>query len=184
MRARRPDRQDFVERNGIKVGFEVYDGGQPALLLVPAAPITHGRSWKMIAPSLAGRFTVAVIDGRGTGRSDRPETTQSYAPAEVVADLTAVLDATGVDRAVLVAHCHAVPWVLRLASEHPERVVGIVAIAPWPRGQFPNYEWSWRRARASTQPSSRRTPAWSCTVTSIVCMRIYAYATWPLYKVA
>jgi pimeloyl-ACP methyl ester carboxylesterase len=143
MKARRPDRQDFVERNGIKVGFEVYDGGQPALLLVPAAPITHGRSWKMIAPSLAGRFTVAVIDGRGTGRSDRPETTQSYAPAEVVADLTAVLDATGVDRAVLVAHCHAVPWVLRLASEHPERVVGIVAIAPWPRGQFPNYEWSW-----------------------------------------
>jgi pimeloyl-ACP methyl ester carboxylesterase/predicted glycosyltransferase len=130
MRARQPDRQDFVERNGIKVGFEVYDGGQPALLLVPAAPITHGRSWKMIAPSLAGRFTVAVIDGRGTGRSDRPETTQSYAPAEVVADLTAVLDATGVDRAVLVAHCHAVPWVLRLASEHPERVVGIVAIAP------------------------------------------------------
>ena len=130
MRARQPDRQDFVERNGIKVGFEVYDGGQPALLLVPAAPISHGRSWKMIAPSLAGRFTVAVIDGRGTGRSDRPETTQSYAPAEVVADLTAVLDATGVDRAVLVAHCHAVPWVLRLASERPERVVGIVAIAP------------------------------------------------------
>jgi pimeloyl-ACP methyl ester carboxylesterase len=63
-------------------------------------------------------------------RSDRPATTQSYAPAEVVADLTAVLDATGVDRAVLVAHCHAVPWVLRLASEHPERVVGIVAITP------------------------------------------------------
>jgi hypothetical protein len=30
MRARQPDRQDFVERNGIKVGFEVYDGGQPA----------------------------------------------------------------------------------------------------------------------------------------------------------
>ena len=38
MRARRPDRQDFVERNGITVGFEVYDGGQPALLFVPAAP--------------------------------------------------------------------------------------------------------------------------------------------------
>jgi hypothetical protein len=25
---------------------------------------------------------------------------------------------------------------------------------------------------------------WSCTIMSIVCMRIYAYATWPLYKVA
>jgi hypothetical protein len=38
MRARRPDRQDFVERNGIKVGFEVYDGGQPALLLARQHP--------------------------------------------------------------------------------------------------------------------------------------------------
>ena len=56
MKARQPDRQDFVDRNGVKVGFEVYDGGAPALLLVPASPITHGRSWKMIAPSLAERF--------------------------------------------------------------------------------------------------------------------------------
>ena len=47
----------------------------------------------MIAPSLAERFTVGVIDGRGTGCSDRPETKQSYVPDEVVADLTAVLDA-------------------------------------------------------------------------------------------
>jgi len=66
MRARQPDRQDFVERNGIKVGLELYGGGQPALLLVPAAPITHGRSWK-IAPSLAGRFT--VVRARNSSRS-------------------------------------------------------------------------------------------------------------------
>jgi len=67
MRARQPDRQDFVERNGIKVGLELYGGGQPALLLVPAAPITHRRSWKMIAPSLAARFT--VVRARNSSRS-------------------------------------------------------------------------------------------------------------------
>jgi hypothetical protein len=34
MKARQPDRQDLVDRNGVKIGFEVYDGGTPALLLV------------------------------------------------------------------------------------------------------------------------------------------------------
>ena len=31
---------------------------------------------------------------------------------------------------VVVAHCHAVPWALRLAADHPDLVVGLVAISP------------------------------------------------------
>lgn len=130
MRARLPDRTGVVERDGVRVGFEVYGSGDPALLLVPASPITHARSWKMIAPSLARRFPVITVDGRGTGRSDRPHASECYAPDEVAADLLGVLDVVSVDRVVLVAHCHAVPWALRLAVEHPERVLGVVAIDP------------------------------------------------------
>ena len=130
MRARLPDREGVVERDGVRVGFEIYGRGEPALLLVPASPITHARSWKGIAPSLTRWFTVLTTDGRGTGRSDRPHTSDRYTPAEVVDDLLAVLAAAEVDRAVLVAHCHAVPWALRLAADHPERAVGVVAIAP------------------------------------------------------
>jgi pimeloyl-ACP methyl ester carboxylesterase len=81
-------------------------------------------------PTLARRFTVLVTDGRGTGRSDRCHNPHRHAPAEVVADLLAVLDATEVDRCVLVAHCHAVPWALDLAGARPDRVAGIVAISP------------------------------------------------------
>jgi pimeloyl-ACP methyl ester carboxylesterase/predicted glycosyltransferase len=130
MRARPPDRAGVVERDGVRVGFEVYGTGDPALLLVPASPITHARSWKMILPSLARRFTVVTVDGRGTGRSDRPHASECYAPAEVAADLLGVLDVVAVDRVVLVAHCHAVPWALGLAAAHPERVLGVVAIDP------------------------------------------------------
>jgi pimeloyl-ACP methyl ester carboxylesterase/predicted glycosyltransferase len=130
MRARLPDREGVVTRDGVRVGFEVFGHGEATLLLVPASPITHARSWKGIVPALARRFTVVTPDGRGTGRSDRPRTPERYTPAEVTADLLAVLDAAGVDRAVLVAHCHAVPWALRLAADHPERVGGVVAIAP------------------------------------------------------
>src|SRR5262249_8380020 len=62
--------------------------------------------------------------------SDRPRSRECYTPDEVTADLLAVLDATSVSQAVLVAHCHAVPWALRLAADHPQRTVGVVAIDP------------------------------------------------------
>ena len=66
MRARLPDRDGVVERDGARVAFEAYGRGEPALLLVPASPISHARSWKGIAPSLARWFTVLTTDGRGT----------------------------------------------------------------------------------------------------------------------
>jgi pimeloyl-ACP methyl ester carboxylesterase/predicted glycosyltransferase len=131
MRARLPDREGVVERDGVKVAYEVFDGGEPALFLIPASPITHARAWKGILPTLARRFSVVTTDGRGTGRSDRPHQKERYAPDEQVADLLAVLTAAEIDRAVLVAHCHAVPWALRLAAEHADRVAGLVTIAPF-----------------------------------------------------
>jgi pimeloyl-ACP methyl ester carboxylesterase/predicted glycosyltransferase len=130
MRARLPDREGVITRGGVRVAFEIFGHGELALLLIPASPITHARSWKGIVPALARRFTVVTTDGRGTGRSDRPHTPERHAPAEVIADLLAVLDAADVDRAVLVAHCHAVPWALRLAADHPGRAASVVAIAP------------------------------------------------------
>ncbi|MDR2986921.1 MAG: alpha/beta fold hydrolase [Nocardiopsaceae bacterium] len=130
MRARTPDRAGVVQRDSARVAFEVFGEGEPALLLVPATPITHARSWKGIVPALARQFTVVTTDGRGTGRSDRPPAPERHAPAEVVADILAVLDAAEVSRAVLVAHCHAIPWALRMAGEHPERAAGVVAISP------------------------------------------------------
>jgi pimeloyl-ACP methyl ester carboxylesterase/predicted glycosyltransferase len=130
MRARLPDREGFVQRNGDRVAYEIFGDGDSALLLIPASPITHARSWKGIVPTLAREFTVVTTDGLGTGRSDRPRTSDRYAPAEVVASLLAVLDTAGVGRTVLVAHCHAVPWALTLAADHPDRFAGVFAIGP------------------------------------------------------
>ena len=93
MRARLPDREGVIQRSGVRVAFEIFSYGGPALLLIPASPITHARSWKGVVPALARRFTVVTTDGRGAGRSDRPHTPECYAPPEVAADLLAVLDA-------------------------------------------------------------------------------------------
>ncbi len=98
MRARYPDHEGFVERDGIEVAYEVYGEGGPAALLVPSSPITHARSWKGLIPFLSRHLTVVTTDGRGTGRSHRPHDSECYGPDEVGADLVAVLHASEVAR--------------------------------------------------------------------------------------
>ena len=130
MRARDPDREGFVERDGVKVAYEVYGEGEPSLLLVPPAPITHSRIFKAIVPNLARRHRVVTVDGRGTGRSARPTTIELHQRAENVGDIVAVLDATDLEAVVLLAHCHANWWAVDVISTHRDRVLGLVAIAP------------------------------------------------------
>lgn len=130
MRARDPDHEGFVERDGVKIAYDVYRGSGLAVFLVPSSPITHARSWKALIPFLSRHVTVVTTDGRGTGRSDRPHELERYEPDEVAADLVAVLDAAGISDVVVVAHCHATAWALRLAVDHADLVTGLVAIAP------------------------------------------------------
>ena len=130
MRARYPDHEGFVERHGVKVGYEVYGEGEPSLLLVPPAPITHSRVFKAIVPTLARRHRVVTVDGRGTGRSARPTTIELLRRAENVGDIVAVIDATDLEEVVLLAHCHANWWAVDVISTHRDRVLGLVAISP------------------------------------------------------
>lgn len=146
MRARLPDRTSVVERAGARVAFEMCGDGGQAVFLIPPSTITHSRSWKGQIPFLARRCRVLTTDGRGTGRSDRCAIAARHQPDEVVADLCAVLDAAEVGQAVVVTHCHALGWALRLAVEHAERVTGLVAISPGV-ALAPDYDYAAEGAR-------------------------------------
>ena len=71
-RARYPDEEGFVERDGVRVFYEVYATGGPTVLLLPTWALIHSRHWKMQIPFLARHCRVVTFDGRGNGRSDRP----------------------------------------------------------------------------------------------------------------
>ena len=128
MRARLPDSEGYVERDGVKVPYEVFGDGPTTVLLLPTWTIIHSRFWKFQVPYLAERFRVITFDRPGNGRADRPLDPAAYT-ADAVADLAlAVLDATGTDRAVLVALSRGTHEALALAAEHPERVLGVAFI--------------------------------------------------------
>ena len=127
-RARYPDTSGYVERDGVRLHYEVYGTGEPTVLLLPTWSIIHSRHWKMQIPYLARHCRVVTFDGRGNGRSDRPES--GYEESEFAADALAVMDATATECAVLVSLSLGAQRALLLAAEHPERVESAVFIAP------------------------------------------------------
>jgi pimeloyl-ACP methyl ester carboxylesterase/predicted glycosyltransferase len=129
-RAREPELDGYVERDGVKLFYEVFGDGEPTIVLLPTWSIIHSRHWKMQIPHLARSHRVVTFDGRGNGRSDRPTGAESYAPWEFAADTTAVMDHLGVDRAVLVGLSLGAQWELMLAAGQPERVLGTIFIGP------------------------------------------------------
>jgi pimeloyl-ACP methyl ester carboxylesterase len=130
MRAAEPDRAGHVERDGVRLGYEVFGHGDPTILLLPTWTLIHSRFWKMQVPYLARRYQVITYDGPGNGRSDRVTDPARYGAESYAADAMAVLDACDVDRAVVVGLSMGGQYATRLAALHPERVLGVALIGP------------------------------------------------------
>jgi pimeloyl-ACP methyl ester carboxylesterase/UDP:flavonoid glycosyltransferase YjiC (YdhE family) len=101
------------------------------LVFLPPNPISHSRIWKAQIHHLARHHRVVVYDGRGNGRSDSPDPSGPWLGGWWAGDALAVMDATSTGQAVLVGLCSDGVWPsIQLAVSDPERVLGIVAIAP------------------------------------------------------
>ena len=133
--ARLPDRSGAASRDGVSLHYDMYGDdihGDAAttVMLLPTWSVVPSRFWKAQVAFLARHYRVITFDGRGTGRSSRPRGAAAFADREFAADALAVLDATETERAVLVGFSCGATWAVHLAAAHPERALGVVAIAP------------------------------------------------------
>jgi pimeloyl-ACP methyl ester carboxylesterase len=94
--------------------------GEPAIVLVHAG-IADGRMWDREAAGLSQTHRVVRYDMRGFGRS--PDPVAAYFDHT---DLLSVMDATGIDRAVLVGASNGGRAVLDATISAPERVAGLL----------------------------------------------------------
>jgi len=129
MRARYPDIEGTLERNGASVFYEVYDHEGPTILLAPTWEILHSRHWRFMIPYLSRHYRVVTYDPVGNGKSDKPATPERYTAIERAADAIAVLDATDTDTCLPVGYSLGGGLVVAIAGLYPDRVDGIVAIA-------------------------------------------------------
>jgi pimeloyl-ACP methyl ester carboxylesterase/predicted glycosyltransferase len=122
MRAKLPDKNGFVERDGVNLYYEVYGDGPDTMLFIPPWNIVHSRIYKAQLPYLSERFRCVAYDGRGNGKSDRPPDVAAYSLDEYVADALAVMDATEAGQAILVGLSFGGFLACVLAAHYPKRV--------------------------------------------------------------
>lgn len=132
-----------IDRNGVRIHYE--DNGRgPALLL------THGYSatlhmWDLQVAALADRFRILRWDMRGHGASDSPADPGAYTHAETVGDMAAVLDAAGIERAVIGGLSLGGYMSLEFHLAHPTRVRALVLCDTGPGYKKDDARESWNR---------------------------------------
>lgn len=124
-------------------GFETHDvqhdgvrlrarraGSGPPLLLLHGHPQTHAM-WHRVAPALAERFEVVLMDLRGRGDSARPPASADhalYSKRVMAGDALALMRHFGHPRFGVLAHDRGARVAHRLALDHPQAVTRLMLL--------------------------------------------------------
>src|ERR1700691_3409336 len=116
-----------LDRAGTRIFYEVTGDadGQPPLLLSHGFGASSAR-WHPNRAALAAARQVITWDMRGHGRSDSPADPAEYTHAACVADMAALLDAAGAERAVAGGLSLGGFLSLAFCLEMPERVAALM----------------------------------------------------------
>jgi haloacetate dehalogenase len=125
--------QCAVRAHGSEVTLRGRHGGSgPPLLLLHGHPQSHAM-WHRVAPTLAQKFSVVMLDLRGYGDSDRPAATQhSHSKRTMARDAIAAMQQLGHTQFDVLAHDRGARVAHRLALDHPHAVrrLMLLDIAP------------------------------------------------------
>lgn len=124
----------FVEVDGARLHYLDF-GGDGLPLLLTAAPWPAG-IWKGFAPRFTDHHRVLAITPRGAPPSEGEE--GGYVRS--ANDILAVLDALGIERAVLIGNNHPAQILIYIAEHHPERLAGLVFLSPASEAGFENVD--------------------------------------------
>ena len=117
----------YVNTNGIRMA--VYEQGKGFPVVFCHGFPELGYSWRHQLPALAAAgFHAIAPDQRGYGLTDRPKEVEAYSIMDLCQDLTGLLDAKGIDKAVFCGHDWGgfVVWMMPIL--HPDRVAGVIGL--------------------------------------------------------
>ena len=109
--------------------FVVDEGAGPPIVLLHAG-VADLRAWDDVVPPLVGAgYRVVRYDARGHGRSTTDDV--EFSPR---AEVVAVMEALGIERAALVGNSRGGALAIETAIELPSHVVAVVGVAAGVRG--------------------------------------------------
>ncbi|MFI6687033.1 alpha/beta fold hydrolase [Streptomyces sp. NPDC050485] len=121
-----------VTVRGVRLHVAEFGSGEPVVLLHGFPQ--HWYAWRRVVPLLAAEYRLICVDLRGFGWSEQSRT--GYDTDSLAADVLALLDELGLDRAVLAAHSWGAGVAFRLSLRAPDRVRALLALNmthPWTR---------------------------------------------------
>ena len=120
----------YADSSGVKLAYEVLGGSGPHIVAVGISncPAVRTRSWATVQhwERMSRQCRVILYDRRGVGFSAAPD--RGYGPIGCMEDLRAVLDAAGVDRAVLCGAVDGGSLAIAFAAQYPQRVMGLLLL--------------------------------------------------------
>jgi len=118
-----------VQADGVTLAGEEAGEGTPVVLL---HGLTATRRYVVMGSRALerGGHRVIAYDARGHGASAPAPSPDAYGYELLAADLLAVLDDRGVDRAVLAGASMGAHTAARFALDHGDRVAGLVLVTP------------------------------------------------------
>lgn len=128
-----PPRGRFIEIDGLQQHVVELGGsdrpGKTAVVLLHGAACNLEDMHLALGEGLAARYRVILVDRPGLGWSER-RPREGSSPADQAAVLRQVLDQLGAERTILVGHSWGGALALTFALDYPQRVAGLVLVAP------------------------------------------------------
>jgi pimeloyl-ACP methyl ester carboxylesterase len=129
-----PTTFDFLSSDGTCIrGWRSDGDGIP--VVVSNGLGTIPQAWPALVRPDSG-YSVRTWYYRGTFGSERPIDPSRIRVADHVADLLALMDAEGIERALLAGWSIGVNVAFEMAERYPDRVAGLMAVAGVPGGTF------------------------------------------------
>jgi pimeloyl-ACP methyl ester carboxylesterase len=146
----------LIQINGISVHYEEAGSGTPLVFSHEFAG-SH-ESWEAQVRFFARRYRVITYNHRGYPPSTVPDDPSAYSEEHLVADLRALLDALGIERAHIAGLSMGGAVALKFAIAYPERCLGVV-VAGAGSGADNHEEW----VRTGLETARRFEEEWEAT---------------------
>lgn len=118
----------FVETNGIRLHYWRSGGDKPPVILLHGIT-DSGLCWRRVAQVLAPDYDLFLVDSRGHGLSDKPET-DDYSLEIYAADTAGLIEALGLGKASIIGHSLGGGIGSTLAASRPDLVCALVLEDP------------------------------------------------------
>ncbi len=112
-----------VKVNDIELYYEAFGGEGTPLVLISGLGYPLWQ-WHLMVPYLEKHFQVITPDNRGVGQSDKPA--GPYTASMLAKDTVGLLDALGIDKAMVMGHSMGGFVAQAMALEYPERISKLI----------------------------------------------------------